>query len=101
MLLWGCSHFHRRAGMKMILALAAFAMGSAAFAEDVKPADQAQQGAEAPKTERKICRREETSVGLYGSRRVCLTAAEWRQRDHEGSDEIGDPRAMGGNTHNN
>ena len=88
--------------MKMILALAAFAMGTAAYAEDVKPVDQEQQAsAEAPKKERKICRREETSVGLYGSRRVCLTAAEWRQRDHEGSDEVGDPRAMGGNTHNN
>jgi hypothetical protein len=87
--------------MKMILALAAFAMGSAAIAEDVKPAEQTQPGAEAPKAERKICRREETSVGLYASRRVCLTAAEWKQRDHQGSDEVGDPRAMGGNTHNN
>jgi hypothetical protein len=87
--------------MKMILAMAAFAMGSAALAEDVKPADQAQPGAEAPKAERKICRREESSVGLYGSHRVCLTAAEWKQRDHAGSDDVGDPRAMGGNTHNN
>jgi hypothetical protein len=78
--------------MKMILALAAFAMGSAALAEDVKPAEQAQ-GAEAPKVERKICRREETSVGLYGSRRVCLTAAEWKQRDHN-SDDL-DPRGTG------
>ncbi|MEA3000200.1 MAG: hypothetical protein QOK17_2033 [Sphingomonadales bacterium] len=80
--------------MKMILALAAFAMGSAAVAEDMKPADQEQQAsAEAPKKERKICRREETSVGLYGSRRVCMTAAEWRQRDRS-SEDI-DPRAGG------
>lgn len=83
--------------MKMILALAAFAMGSAAFAEDVKPADQESQAtADAPKKERKVCRREETSVGLYASRRVCLTAAEWKQRDHNADDL--DPRASG-NSH--
>ncbi|MEA3040108.1 MAG: hypothetical protein QOE79_2621 [Sphingomonadales bacterium] len=83
--------------MKMILAMAAFAMGSAALAEDTKQAEQTQPGAEAPKAERKICRREETSVGLYGSRRVCMTAAEWKQRDHN-SDDL-DPRASG-NAHN-
>ena len=80
--------------MKMILAMAAFALSSAAFAEDVKTGDQGQQAtADAPKPERKICRREETSVGLYGSRRVCMTAAEWKQRDHN-SDDL-DPRGTG------
>lgn len=43
--------------------------------------------AEAQKEERKICRREISSVGLHRSKRVCLTAAEWRIRDGKGNAE--------------
>jgi hypothetical protein len=80
--------------MKFLIALAVLA-GSvpAVAAPDNKSADSPQPRADAPKKERKICRREETSVGLYGSRSVCLTAAEWRVRDHSSEDL--DPRAAG------
>ena len=41
--------------------------------------------AEQPKEERKICRRVALATSLHGSKRVCLTAAEWRER--QGSDD--------------
>lgn len=37
--------------------------------------------AEAPKAERKICRRDATSESRLGGKRICLTAAEWKARD--------------------
>ena len=36
---------------------------------------------EAPKEERKICKREQVSTSLHGSKRVCLTARQWKARD--------------------
>lgn len=35
---------------------------------------------EAPKDEKKICKREMASESRLGAKRVCLTAAEWRAR---------------------
>lgn len=42
---------------------------------------------EAVKTERKICKREHVSTSLHGSKRICLTAREWRIRNGEASVE--------------
>ena len=36
---------------------------------------------DAPKEERKICKREQVSTSLHGSKRVCLTARQWKARD--------------------
>lgn len=33
------------------------------------------------KEERKICKRESIATSLHGSKRVCLTAAQWRARE--------------------
>ena len=35
---------------------------------------------EAPKEERKICKREMATESRMGSKRICLTAAEWKAR---------------------
>ena len=35
---------------------------------------------EAPKEDKKICKREEASESRLGAKRVCLTAAQWRDR---------------------
>lgn len=37
--------------------------------------------AEAPKKERKICRRDVVSTSLHGSKRTCLTRSEWKARE--------------------
>ena len=36
---------------------------------------------EAPKEEKKICKREMATESRLGSKRVCLTAAQWKARD--------------------
>jgi hypothetical protein len=85
--------------MKAIILLAATILAVPALATDngapnpAKPPD-------APKKERKICRQEQITSSLYGSRRTCLTAEQWRERDKQNAEDVGDPRAMGGNTHN-
>lgn len=50
-----------------------------AAATTAQPA-QVQQPTEAPKAERKICKREAATESRLGAKRVCLTAAEWRER---------------------
>jgi hypothetical protein len=37
--------------------------------------------AEAPKEEKKICRREAATESRLGSKKICLTAAQWKARD--------------------
>jgi hypothetical protein len=73
-----------------LFALAALAVAAPAVAAESKQAAPAAQGAEAgapaAKKERKICKREITSVGLHSSRRVCMTAAEWRGRNKRQED---------------
>lgn len=34
--------------------------------------------AEAPKKERQICKREPIATSLHGSKRICMTARQWR-----------------------
>jgi hypothetical protein len=73
--------------MKAFAALIVMTMAIPAIAADSKPADsQAQAGAEAPKKERQICKREATSTGLHSTRKVCMTAAEWRARNRNSED---------------
>lgn len=45
---------------------------------------------EAPKKERKICRREDATESRLGGKRICLTAAEWQARSGNG-----DSRGLG------
>ncbi|MEA3032659.1 MAG: hypothetical protein QOH86_675 [Sphingomonadales bacterium] len=85
--------------MKAILLLAATALAAPAFASANGGSDPAKP-ADPPKKERKICRQEQITSSLYGSRRICLTAEQWRERDKQNPEDVGDPRAMGGNTHN-
>ena len=42
---------------------------------------------EAPKKERKICRRDVVSTSLHGSKRTCLTRLEWKARELNASVE--------------
>lgn len=49
-----------------------------AEAAPVQPAPVAEQ---APKAERKICKREMVSESRLGAKRVCLTAAQWKERE--------------------
>ena len=44
--------------------------------------------AEAPKDEKKICKREAATESRLGAKRVCLTAAQWRERQ-DGADVKG------------
>ena len=37
--------------------------------------------AEAPKEEKKICKREASTESRLGAKKVCLTAAQWKARD--------------------
>jgi hypothetical protein len=86
--------------IKAILLLAATALATPAFASD-NGAPASSKPADPPKKERKICRQEQVTTSLYGSHRTCLTADQWRERDKQNPEDVGDPRAMGGNTHNN
>jgi hypothetical protein len=54
-----------------------------ALAQDAAPA------ATKPVKEKKICRRDEASIGSRLSTRTCLTAEQWRKRD-----ERPEPRTM-------
>ena len=38
--------------------------------------------AQAPKEEKKICKREAATESRLGAKKVCLTAAQWRARDN-------------------
>ena len=51
-----------------------------AAAASAQPA--VQPTAEAPKEERKICKREASTESRLGAKRICLTEAEWRARDN-------------------
>jgi hypothetical protein len=82
--------------MKVMIALVALMVAVPAAAADPATGD-GKAGAATPKKERKICRREETSTGLYASRSICLTAEEWHARDHHQEDI--DPRASGNAGH--
>ena len=37
---------------------------------------------EAPKEEKKICKREDATESRLGSKRICLTASQWKARDN-------------------
>lgn len=59
----------------------AFLLVSDAAAAAPAPVPTAPAAVEAPKQERKICKRESSATSLYGSKRVCMTAAQWKARD--------------------
>ena len=50
---------------------------------------EASQAAEAPKIEKKICKREQATESRMGSKRICLTAAEWKERQNQAADAFG------------
>lgn len=72
----------------LFLLAAAIAVPAAAAAPDVPaPAAPAEQAAEQkPKKakEKKICRQNQESTSRMGAGRLCLTAAQWAERDRTG-----------------
>ncbi len=50
------------------------------------------QASEAPKTVRKICKREEATESRLGGKRVCLTAEQWRERQNSATRDFDDVR---------
>jgi hypothetical protein len=78
----------------LIAVLVAFSTPAFAGNADTKTpsvdAAAAQTALQAPKaedqTERKICRRIDTSESRVAAKRVCLTEEQWKQRDQESSD---------------
>jgi hypothetical protein len=82
-----------------LLLLSAFLMAAdpvAPPAPATTPAPQAQQQV---KAERKICKRQMVTTSLHGSKRVCLTASEWRVRNGEGGDAESIGSAVGSRGH--
>ena len=49
-----------------------------------------QSAAEAPKSERKICKREDATESRLGAKRVCLTAEQWKERQRLATTGLGD-----------
>lgn len=79
--------------MKAFAALIVMSMAAPAVPADSKPSDsQAQADTDTPKKERQICKRELTGTGLHSSRRVCLTAAQWKERSRN-IEAMDDPRS--------
>jgi hypothetical protein len=72
--------------MRFLIALAVTLTSAPALAAETKsdPADK--------REARKICKRELTGTGLHASRRVCLTAAEWKERNRN-ADTVVDGRS--------
>ena len=65
-----------------LLALAASAVaGDTVSSPQTDPTPTATPAAVAPKAERKICKRESVATSLHGSKRTCMTAAEWKARE--------------------
>jgi hypothetical protein len=55
------------------------------------PAAPATKAAEAPKAERQICKREPIAQSQYRTKRVCMTAAQWKARARgEGIEDLSD-----------
>jgi len=67
-------------GNEMISALFSVLL-LASDAAAAAPAPVAPAAAEAPKEERKICKREMDTTSRMGSKKICMTAAEWKARD--------------------
>ena len=61
---------------------------AAAAATTTTTATAAAPAAEAPKKEREICKREPVSGSLHGSKRVCMTARQWRARNDGGFEDL-------------
>ena len=57
-----------------------FAADTSATNTTTQP-EQVPAAGEAPKEEKKICRREMATESRMASKRVCLTAAQWKARD--------------------
>ena len=67
-----------------VMLLASDPASSSAQAEPNAPA------AEAPKEERQICKREPIAQSQYRTKRVCMTAAQWKARARgEGIEDLG------------
>ena len=64
-----------------LLSVLLLASEAAAVASTATPATaEAVKTDEAVKAERKICKRESTTESRMGSKRLCLTASEWKAR---------------------
>ena len=55
-----------------------------------QPATAISQPAEAQKAEKKICKREQSTGSRMDSKRICLTAAQWKEHEQEARDNVAD-----------
>ena len=53
------------------------------------PAAAVPQSSEATKAEKKICKREQSTESRMRSKRICLTAAQWKERQDQSDDAFG------------
>jgi len=51
-----------------------------------QPAAENSQPAQPPKAEKKICKREQSTGSRTDSKRICLTAAQWKERQNQSED---------------
>lgn len=70
--------------VRMITALFSVLLlaSEAAVAVSATPAE-APAAVEAPKEEKKICKREAATESRLGAKRICLTAAQWKDRQQK------------------
>ena len=64
----------------MITLLSLYLLVAATPTESAQPSAAQAATAEAPKEEKKICKREMATESRMASKRICLTAAQWRER---------------------
>lgn len=72
--------------MLLVFAALTLAPTSDAPPANTAPSPAPVSAAQAPapaEAERKICKRDDSSSTRLGSKRICLTAAQWRARDSE------------------
>jgi hypothetical protein len=71
------------------IALSVLLLATETAAATPAQATQAQTSAET-KSEKKICKREQATESRLGSKRICLTAQQWRERQDAATRDLGD-----------
>jgi hypothetical protein len=72
-----------------ILFFALLMAGDVASSSTATTANPAPVASEEPKEEKKICKRQADTTSRMGSKRICLTAAEWKERQYQTVDGLG------------
>lgn len=72
--------------MRLLVTSALLISAAPALASDPVPAAAASSAPAAKKKDKMICKREQISTSLHGSRRICKTAAEWKRMSGDEED---------------